>query len=507
LPTTATIVAVDSNNIPIGSGRVNLYDAFATNDMSGVRNGKEVVLTWRNTSIATLNVSDNGGVAETHAVSGTSHTLTGVDAGAFFITALGISGNTLLQGSVSIPAITNIISTGDYLKISSLYGEIKDTLMACTQNIYDATDVVAEIDEIEPTVDLIVNFYNSYRSNETVLSSFTGLLAAVRTLNSHILNRGGYSSIGATGDSNSYLGINGLKVSAGWAYLSNLAGQTIDISYVGVSTGKVFYDGINSSTSTLGLSKCQRTSTGGITIGTSTEEEIKSFALATWEDEVKFICIDTTTFDSSFRNYHSAPQTATANAQPIVQAIQWIKEVAPMMKVSFSGFPYSFETSNLVDFSTGATQWSVIQGINDFLAPIFESYLDYSSPTWYSKYVYGALLFQWPNTSTAVLPSVTHNADTMLYTDRIGLISTINECKRLFPQKPVLPILAPEYKAGGNCIDNAGPRFNCVGVTIPTDIFAQLVYTAKLYGDGAIFTSIKDTTTQWQTETLAVINE
>jgi hypothetical protein len=115
-----------------------------------------------------------------------------------------------------------LISIADYSAIAGYYGNIKTVLSSASTYLYNAVYKIAQIDDIEPSIDLLQDFYNSYKVNSAQYSSDLPLLAAVRKLNTHVLNRGGYASIDA------FLEANAATVPQSWATLSGEAGQTID---------------------------------------------------------------------------------------------------------------------------------------------------------------------------------------------------------------------------------------------------------------------------------------
>lgn len=128
--------------------------------------------------------------------------------------------------------MSTLISTSDYKAIAGYYGSIKTLLGNVTGYLYSSVTRIALINDVEPTYDLMNDFYSSYAVNSVAMTSTIPLLAAVRKINSHVLNRGGYSSIGATGDTTSYLTSTSTTVPQSWADLSAAAGQTIDASHI-----------------------------------------------------------------------------------------------------------------------------------------------------------------------------------------------------------------------------------------------------------------------------------
>lgn len=128
--------------------------------------------------------------------------------------------------------MATVISNSDFQTIATAYGHVQSQLSNISGYLYSAADTVAKLDDIYPTYDLINDFVQSYTVNSTSMTTNTPLLAAVRKLNQHITNRGGYTSIGRTDDATSYLAQTSQTVPASWAELSAAAGEPIDDSYI-----------------------------------------------------------------------------------------------------------------------------------------------------------------------------------------------------------------------------------------------------------------------------------
>ena len=132
----------------------------------------------------------------------------------------------------------SVISMEDYLKIADNYGLARNQVLSSVQYLFDAVYDVVMLQGIIPEVDLLSEFYNSYQINTNTFRSPITMLSAVRTLNNHVINRGGWTSIEEfllkNGDP---LSVNtnvltASKVNAGWAELSNASGYTIGVDYI-----------------------------------------------------------------------------------------------------------------------------------------------------------------------------------------------------------------------------------------------------------------------------------
>jgi uncharacterized membrane protein YkvA (DUF1232 family) len=77
------------------------------------------------------------------------------------------------------------------------------------------------LQEVQPEVDLLDEFWNSYLINSTSWDSDSNLLSAIRKINQHVLLRGGYATLDL------YLAATGTKVYQTWADLCLEAGYTI----------------------------------------------------------------------------------------------------------------------------------------------------------------------------------------------------------------------------------------------------------------------------------------
>lgn len=121
-----------------------------------------------------------------------------------------------------------VISGANYVKIATSYGNARDQILSSIQFLFDAVYEVVLIKEIIPEVDLLDEFYNSYQINSNVFKSPVTLLQAVRSLNNHVLNRGGFADINAFFAAQPH----GTVVPRAWADLSSAVGFSIHNIYV-----------------------------------------------------------------------------------------------------------------------------------------------------------------------------------------------------------------------------------------------------------------------------------
>ncbi len=145
-------------------------------------------------------------------------------------------------------ANNTVISLGDYTTIATLFSTARDSVRSAVSNFYDAVQAIVVLDVVEPSIDLLPQFYATYLSVASDLKSDARYLPAVRTINSHVFHRGvtqncpvadvglPYASITAfleDTDVNALGGCNNAggnvgTVPQGWADLCALTGEIID---------------------------------------------------------------------------------------------------------------------------------------------------------------------------------------------------------------------------------------------------------------------------------------
>lgn len=125
--------------------------------------------------------------------------------------------------------MANVINYSDYLAIATNYASARDAVLSSSDFLLAAVNDIVALDVIEPEVDLLSEFFQSYQINADLFGSSTNLLSAVRRINNHVLNRGGESlntyiaaGIAANGGGDTE------KVPQTWADLCSAAGYEID---------------------------------------------------------------------------------------------------------------------------------------------------------------------------------------------------------------------------------------------------------------------------------------
>ena len=124
--------------------------------------------------------------------------------------------------------MADLITYTQYKALADQYAQAVLTISKSQTYLYDAVYDVVLYDDLLPSVDLLDPFYDVYTRGVNVTAATTGLLEAVRAVNAHVINRGGYSDI------NSYLGVNNAnlnKLDTNWATLSSQAGYAINAAY------------------------------------------------------------------------------------------------------------------------------------------------------------------------------------------------------------------------------------------------------------------------------------
>jgi hypothetical protein len=121
---------------------------------------------------------------------------------------------------------SNTIGGSDYQSIANAYARLKYHLDIASTYLYTAVNTVVDLNQLDPTLDLIYTFNSVYVANVNSVNTVSPYLAAVTTLNNHCINRGGYTDI------NAYLADAGITVPQKWADLCADAGFTVSGSYI-----------------------------------------------------------------------------------------------------------------------------------------------------------------------------------------------------------------------------------------------------------------------------------
>jgi len=115
-----------------------------------------------------------------------------------------------------------VINSSDYLVLANNYSQVLDNLSGNTSYFFDSVYQVVLLEDIYPTIDLVNPLWSAYELNAASEQLPAGILAACRSIQFHVIERGGYADIDA------YLVAEGILVPQSWADLSERAGFPID---------------------------------------------------------------------------------------------------------------------------------------------------------------------------------------------------------------------------------------------------------------------------------------
>lgn len=122
--------------------------------------------------------------------------------------------------------MANVITGADYSSIATSYANARTAVLSSVGFLFEAVYTIVQLNEIEPEVDLLTEFFNSYQINADLFQSPVSFLSAVRRLNNHVLNRSSYASVDL------YLTNEGVTVPQAWADLSSAVGHDITIGNI-----------------------------------------------------------------------------------------------------------------------------------------------------------------------------------------------------------------------------------------------------------------------------------
>jgi len=122
--------------------------------------------------------------------------------------------------------MASVISVSNYETIATQYANARTSVLASVDYLFDAVYTIVQLDEIEPEVDLLTEFWNSYQINSDLFRNPVSFLSAVRRINNHVINRSSYTTLDA------WLAGEAGTVPQAWATLSAAAGYTIDASRI-----------------------------------------------------------------------------------------------------------------------------------------------------------------------------------------------------------------------------------------------------------------------------------
>ena len=126
----------------------------------------------------------------------------------------------------------SVISGTDYKKIADEYAVARTNVIGAAEYLFDAVYEIVMLQSLQPEVDLLDEFYNSYLVNSNLWKAPSSLLSAVRSINNHVIRRGNYASLDAYFADQVIIDPT-FTVPAAWADLCEIAGFTVDPIYIG----------------------------------------------------------------------------------------------------------------------------------------------------------------------------------------------------------------------------------------------------------------------------------
>jgi hypothetical protein len=124
---------------------------------------------------------------------------------------------------------TSVITQASYRLIAVDYANARTSILASVNYFLDAVQQIVDSDYIEPNIDLLATFYNTYLSVYSELTPDNRYFSSVSKINGHVLARSGYSDV------NDYLedATNPITVPQAWADLCSETNVTIDPGNIG----------------------------------------------------------------------------------------------------------------------------------------------------------------------------------------------------------------------------------------------------------------------------------
>jgi hypothetical protein len=126
-----------------------------------------------------------------------------------------------------------VINGEEYSTLATKYGNLLKTLKDASVYMYDALTIIAQMDAVEPTRDLIIPFDNVYQNQAAALTAPAQFIEVARALNNHVLGRArtdagaAYQTV-ADWMTDEELDGNAVGFPTEWAEISKLAGQDVD---------------------------------------------------------------------------------------------------------------------------------------------------------------------------------------------------------------------------------------------------------------------------------------
>jgi len=133
--------------------------------------------------------------------------------------------------------MANVINGTTYSSLAQQIGVLVDVMASGKNYLFTAVTIVAQLNDINPTVDLIIPFNTTYQLQTSVLNNTSNLVAAARALNSHVLLRAvqpngtPYTDINQWFDDQETAGYN-ISYPEAWATLCGQSGTNVSQAFV-----------------------------------------------------------------------------------------------------------------------------------------------------------------------------------------------------------------------------------------------------------------------------------
>ena len=116
-----------------------------------------------------------------------------------------------------------------YDTLSTQLGTARTAMLGAITNIYNNVVTVAELDDVEATLDLLQPMYAAYQLADNNLRSINNFTSAITALNNHVVRRGNYTTVNDFLYANVGTATNG--VNDAFVTMSNTLGYDIDAVY------------------------------------------------------------------------------------------------------------------------------------------------------------------------------------------------------------------------------------------------------------------------------------
>lgn len=133
--------------------------------------------------------------------------------------------------------MADVITGTQYSTLATKIGSTISVVRGAKSYLFDALTTIAQLDDVNPTADLIIPFKSVYDIQINILQSNSNYLTTARALNDHVLARARQLDGTAYTDINDWFDdetSNGHPVSVPqtWADLCEITGTTIDSAYI-----------------------------------------------------------------------------------------------------------------------------------------------------------------------------------------------------------------------------------------------------------------------------------